>query len=106
MAASTLLVIVGILHLTYGLVDYVLYPVNKYDVAGCSQTNDALVTMFPRSRVRAYQSQIRQTTEFWFIQSLEAQNTALTRIPGVRIPSRYLHETYGGVRWTLFWRMS
>ena len=92
MAASILLLVISFLHFAHGLVEYVVYPINKHDVSVCSQINDALVKMLGSSKVQIYQSQIRRTTEFWFIQALEAQRPAMLRIPGVRILPRYLHH--------------
>lgn len=87
MAATLLLLVIGILHFAHGLVEYVVYPTNKKDLSACSQINDALVKVLGDSRVRIYTSQIRQTTEFWFVQALEAQKAAILQVPGVCLPS-------------------
>lgn len=83
MAATVLLLVIGILHFAHGLVEYVVYPTNKKDLSACSQINDALVKVLGDSSVRIYTSQIRQTTEFWFVQALEAQKAAILQVPGV-----------------------
>lgn len=91
MAATVLLLVIGILHFAHGLVEYVVYPTNKKDLSACSQINDALVKVLGDSSVRIYTSQIRQTTEFWFVQALEAQKAAILQVPGVRLPSPIQH---------------
>lgn len=83
MIASILLVVIGILHFAHGLTEYVVYPVNKRDVSACSQNNDALVKILGDSRVQIYKSQVRQITDFWFIQALESQIAIVLQIPGV-----------------------
>lgn len=92
MIASILLVVIGILHFAHGLTEYVVYPVNKRDVSACSQTNNALVKILGDSRVQIYKSQIRQTTDFWFIQALESQIAIVLQIPGVRIQLHVQHD--------------
>lgn len=92
MAASVLLFVIGILHIAHGFVEYVVYPNNRKDVSACSQINDALVKILGNSRVQIYKSQIRQSTEFWFIQALEAQRAIILQIPGVRMPSPIQHD--------------
>ena len=85
MAASILLLVIGIIHLVHGLVEYVVYPTDRKDVAACSRTNDALVKVCGQSRVQTYRSQIRQTTEFWVIRTIETSTATVLQIPGVRI---------------------
>ena len=87
MAASVLILVIGILHIAHGFVEYVVYPKNRKDVSACSRINNALVNILGNSRVQVYKSQSRQSTEFWFIQALEAQKAFILYIPGVRIPS-------------------
>ena len=87
MAASILLLVIGILHFAHGLVEYVVYPADKKDVSACLRINNALVNTFGGSKIRIYKSQIRQSTEFWLIQALESQKETILRIPGVRILS-------------------
>ena len=92
MAASILLVLIGILHFAHGLVEYVVYPTNKKDVATCSQINNALVKICGASRVQIYRSRIRGTTEFWVIRAIEAAKQTVLQIPGVCIQSQILHD--------------
>lgn len=91
MAASILLLVFGILRFAHGLAEYVVYPIDKKDVSGCSQINDALVKMFGDSGVQIYKSHLRQTTEFWFIQALEIRIETVLQIPEVRILSHVQH---------------
>ena len=101
MAAAIFLLVIGIFHFAHGLVEYVVYPADKKDVSACSQINTAVVRILGDSKVRIYQSQIRQTTEFWFIQAIETQAEAVSRIPGVRIQSQsYLVIAITASRWT------
>ena len=88
MMFASLLLVIGILHFAYGLIEYVVYPVDKRDVPACSQINDALVKLLGDSKVQIYKSRTRQVTEFWLIQALEAQTAPVLQIPGVRILSR------------------
>ena len=85
MAASILLVVIGILHFAHGLVEYVVYPTDKKDVTTCSRINNALVKICGQSRVQIYRSQIRGTTEFWVIRAIEATKQTVLQIPGVGI---------------------
>lgn len=91
MTASLLLLVIGILHFAHGLVEFVVYPADKKDVSACSQINEALVKMLGDSNVQIYKSQIRQITEFWFIQALEVQKATILQIPEVRILSDIQH---------------
>lgn len=92
MAMSILLFMLGILHFAHGQTEYVVYPTDKENVTACSQINDALVNMLGDNEVQIYQSQVRFTTEFWFIKALENQKEDILEIPGVRIPYLYLHH--------------
>lgn len=92
MATSILLLIIGFLRFAHGMVEYVVYPIDKRDVSACLRTNNALVKILGDSRVQIYQSQRRQTTEFWFVQALEVQKDILSYIPGVRILSQILQD--------------
>lgn len=85
MVATVLLLVIVILQLAHGLVEYVVYPTNKKDRSACSQINDALLKILGDSQVHTYTSQIRQTTEFWFVQALEAQKAAILQVSGVRL---------------------
>lgn len=105
MATSILLLIVGILHLAHGLPEFVVYPANSRDVSACSRTNDELVRILGASKVQIYKSQIRSTTEFWFIQALEYQKGTILQIPGVSILSIFNIITMTASRWTPSWRM-
>ncbi len=89
---SILLLVIGILHLAHGLIEYVVYPANKKDVSACSRINGAIVKTLGASKVQAYQSRSRQSTEFWFVQALEAQKAVILQIPGVRIPIHNQHN--------------
>ena len=92
MTTSIILLLIGILHLAHGLPEYVVYPANRKDVSACSRTNDALVKMLGASKVQIYKSQVRSTTEFWFIQALEYQRATILQIPGVSILSIFQHH--------------
>ena len=92
MVASTLLLVIAVLHVAHGLIDYVVYPVNKRDVSACSQVNVALVKLCGQSRVQIYRSSIRQVTEFWVVKALEAEKNIILYLPGVRIQSQPLHD--------------
>ena len=105
MFASFLLLVIGMLHFAYGLIEYVVYPVDKRDVPACSQINDALVKLLGDSKVQIYKSQTRQVTEFWLIQALEAQTAPVSRIPGVRVLSRNQHGCTDSSRWMPSLRM-
>ena len=94
MAAYILLIMIGILQVAHGLIDYVVYPENKRDVSACSQVNAALVKLCGANRVRIYKSQIRQTTEFWVIRALDNQKQILLHLPGVRIESEIPHDDF------------
>ena len=83
MAATILLVVIGILHFAHGLVEYVVYPTDKKDVTACSQINNALVKICGPSRVQIYRSQMRGTTEFWVIRAIETTKSTILQIPGV-----------------------
>ena len=91
-ALLILFLVIGILHLAQGLVEYVVYPADEKDVSACSQINDALVKMFGDSGVQIYKSQIRQTTEFWLIQAYEVRKEIILKIPGVRVLSHVQHD--------------
>ncbi|KAM0795733.1 peptidase S8/S53 domain-containing protein [Usnea florida] len=83
MTTSILLLLVGMLHLAHGLTEFVVYPTNRKDVSACSRINYALVSLLGDSKVQVYKSQIRSTTEFWFVQILEYQKATILQIPGV-----------------------
>lgn len=82
---SILFLIIALLHCVHGLTEYVIYPTNKLDVSTCSQTSDALIKILGNSNVQMYESQRRQTTEFWLVEALEFQQAALSQVPGVRM---------------------
>lgn len=94
MVASILLLVIAVLHVAHGLIDYVVYPVNKRDVSACSQVNVALVKLCGQSRVQMYRSPIRQVTEFWVIKAFEAEKNIILHLPGVRIQSQTLHDYF------------
>ena len=90
MAPSILLLLIGILHFAHGLVEYIVYPADKKDTSACAQINDALIKMLGESQVQFYESEVRQTTEFWLIQALEYQKAGVSRIRRVRVPQGIL----------------
>ena len=92
MAASILLVVIGILHFAHGLVEYVVYPTDKKDVTACSQINNALVKICGPNRVQIYRSQMRGTTEFWVIRAIETTKPTILQIPGVGTQSQRQHD--------------
>lgn len=87
---TSLFLIIGILRLVHGLVQYVVYPTEKKDIFTCSQINNALINLLGQSQVQIYNSQSRQTTEFWLVQALDFQTAEILRIPGVRIARRQI----------------
>ena len=102
MATCILLFLLGFLHFAHGLVEYVVYPADKRDVSACSRINNALVKMLGNSKVRFYQSQPRQTTEFWLVEALAYQQAMLSGIPGVRnIFTKFCTFVVTFFRWTL-----
>ena len=105
MAVSILLLMMGVLHSVYGLVEYVVYPADKRDVTACSQINNRLIELLGNSKVQFYNSRIRRTTEFWLIQALEQSKATVLQIPGVRVLSYIKHFGNNDSRWMPLWKM-
>ncbi len=62
---------------------YVVYPINRDNAELCATTTVRLQGFLDRNKVQTFSSQIRRTTDFWFVEAMPNQISSLTAMIGV-----------------------
>ena len=68
---------------------YVVYPIDRDNAELCATTTVRLQGFLDRNNVQTFSSQIRRTTDFWFVEAMPNQISSLTAMIGECDRKRY-----------------